>query len=146
MHKKKFASLLILLSGLLLVLSACQDTSISLPADAQATEVWPDEDFSVYTGKYITFWGEILIPYYKVKCDEEIDGYKACPLHLNESPHTINIVMGSKPNNITSEGEINIKGIPRTDVVLGIISTQITGLVRECDAQKSCVIDVYQLN
>ena len=39
MNKKKILALFILQSGLLLVLSACQDTSISLPADARAMEV-----------------------------------------------------------------------------------------------------------
>ena len=146
MNKKKILALFILQSGLLLVLSACQDTSISLPADARAMEVWPEEDFSAYTGKFITFWGEIIIPDYKVDCDKEIDGYKACPLHLNESPHILHIVMGSKPNNITSDGEINIRGVVRTDAASGFITTQITGLVRECDDQQACVIDIYQLN
>ena len=55
----------------------------------------------------------------------------------------VNIVMDSKPNNITSDGKNNIRGVVRTDAASGFVTTQITHLVRDCDAQKVCVIDVY---
>jgi hypothetical protein len=130
---------------ILLLMTACQRTSV--PEEIESTHVFLQyDDLSDYVGKYVSFYGTIEFAYY-TDCDEQIDGDDACPLYLLDSPHTMNIVLGLKRSNITTSGNIIFSdGTQVESDVWGHISGIFTGKVRECDDQKACVIDIYQID
>ena len=135
--------LLILISST----AACQ--KINVPKDAQTIEIPPPkymDEIPDHVGEFVKFGGEIVIPY-SVICDEEINGDDACQLHLDETAHVVNIIVGLNKNNVTYSGKIIYSdGNTVEPSIFGSIPAGITGLVKECDEQKSCVIDVYQLD
>ena len=104
------------------------------------------EDISGYAGKYIKFVATIEFAYY-TDCDAEVDGFEACPLYLKDSPHIINIVMGSSKNNINTSGNIILSDGTRIEAdVFGRIHAVFSGKVRECNQEQACIIDIYQID
>jgi hypothetical protein len=134
-----------LILTILLFIPACQRTR--LLEEVESTHVFLQyDDLSDYVGKYVSFYGTIDFAYY-TDCDEQIDGDDACPLYMKDSPHTMNIVLGLKRSNITTSGNIIFSdGTQEESDVWGHISGIFTGKVRECDDQKACVIDIYQID
>jgi hypothetical protein len=104
------------------------------------------EDISDYAGEYIKFVATIEFAYY-TDCDAEVDGFDACPLYLKDSPHMINVVLGSSKNSINTSGNIIFSDGTRIEAdVFGRIRAVFMGKVRECDQEKSCLIDIYQID
>jgi hypothetical protein len=141
---KPFLTVSLLLT-ILLFMTACQ--SISVPEDVESTSVFINyDDLSNFVGEYVNFNATIEFSYLTT-CDEQIEGDNACQLYLKESPHTINIVMGLNRNNITTSGNIIFSdGSTEEADPWGQIPALFTGKVRECDEQKACVIDIYQID
>jgi hypothetical protein len=132
---------------LIISTTACQ--KISVPENAQVIKIPPpqyQDEIPNHIGEFISFNGEIEFTYL-VKCDQEINDDDACKLYLHETAHVVNIIMGLNKNNVTSSGKI-IYSDGRTvkPDVFGLVPAEITGLVKKCDDQKSCIIDVYQLD
>lgn len=104
------------------------------------------EDISGYAGEYIKFVATIEFAYY-TDCDAEVDGLDACPLYLKDSLHILNVVLGSSKNNINTSGNIILSDGTRIETdVFGQIRAVFSGKVRECDQEKACIIDVYQID
>ena len=127
--------------------AACQ--KIDAPKDVQIIEIPPPQyldEIPNHIGEYVKFFGEIEIPY-SVTCDEVINDDDACQLHLAELTHVVNIIVGLNKNNVTYSGKVIYSdGKTVEPSIFGGIPAGITGLVKSCDEQKSCVIDVYQLD
>lgn len=139
------AILFLLMAAAILV--ACQ--KIDVPKDAQVIELPPPkymDELSNHVGEFVSFFSEIEIPY-SVTCTEEINGDDACPLHLTELEHMVNIIAGLNKNNISYSGKIIFSdGSSAEADWFGKVPARITGLVKECKAQNFCTIDVYQLD
>jgi hypothetical protein len=132
---------------LIISTSACQ--KISVPENVKVIEIPPpqyQDNISEHIGEFINFDGEIEIPY-KAACNEEINGDDACRLYLHETAHVVNIIVGLNKNNVTFSGKIIYSDGKTIEAnIFGLVPAGITGLVKKCDDQKSCVIDVYQLD
>ncbi len=142
----------ILLSCLLLLIlvtttAACQ--KISVPKNTQIIVIPPPQyidEIPNHIGEFVNFYGEIEIPT-SVICDEVINDDDACQLHLDEITHVVNIIVGLNKNNVTYSGKIIYSDGNTVEAsIFGLVPAGITGLVKACDDQKSCVIDVYQLD
>ena len=127
--------------------AACQ--KISVPENAQIITIPPPQyvdEIPDHIGEIVKFSGEIEIPY-SVTCDEVINNDDACQLRLDEITHVVNIIVGLNKNNVTYSGKIIYSnGDTVEPSIYGFIPAEITGLVKACDEQKSCVIDAYQLD
>jgi hypothetical protein len=137
----------IILLILVFTSAACQ--KIDAPEDVQIIEIPPPQymdEIPDHVGEYVKFFGEIEIPY-SVICDEVINDDDACQLHLTELTHVVNIIVGLNKNNVTYSGKlIYSDGNTVEESIFGGIPAEITGLVKSCDEQNSCVIDVYQMD
>jgi hypothetical protein len=135
--------LLILVS----ITAACQ--KISVPKNAQIIKVPPPQykdEIPDHIGKFVNFYSEIEIPN-SVICDEMINDDDACQLHLDKITHVVNIIVGLNKNNVTYSGKIIYSDGNTVEAsIFGLVPAGITGLVKACNDQKSCVIDVYQLD
>jgi hypothetical protein len=147
MKKKRIFLICLFLLILVSIASACQ--KISVPKNAQVIEVPPPhymDEIPNHIGEFVHFFGEIDIPS-SVICDERINDDDACQLHLVDTSHVVNVIVGLNKNNVTYSGKIIYSdGKTFEGPIFGGIPAGITGLVKECDDQKSCVIDVYQLD
>jgi len=134
---------------LMLVSSAAGCQKIDVPKDAQIIELPPPkyiDEISDHVGEFVNFYGEVDIPY-SVICNEVINGDDACPLRLDGTTHVVNIIAGLNKNNVSYSGKIIYSdGKTVESSIFGLVPAGITGLVKECDAQNSCVIDVYKLD
>jgi hypothetical protein len=71
----------------------------------------------------------------------------ACQLHMDKITHVVNIIVGLNKNNVTYSGKIIYSDGKTVEAsIFGLVPAGITGLVKTCNDQKSCVIDVYQLD
>jgi hypothetical protein len=143
--KQPFAFLFLLIP--ILFTTACQ--KISAPENVQIIEIPPpqyQDEIPNHIGEFISFKGKIEFAYL-VTCKEKINDDDACKLYLHETAHTLNIIVGLNKNNVTSSGNIiyNDGKTVKPDM-FGLVPATITGLVKKCDDQKSCAIDVYQLD
>lgn len=143
MHKKTW---LIIILYIFSLLTGCQQ-QFGPPEDIEFEPVsFGFEDLSDYVGEYIKFVATIEFAYY-TDCDAEIDGFDACPLYLKDSPHIVNVVMGLSKNSITSSGNIIFSDGTKVEPdPWGRINAVFMGKVRECNQEKECLIDVYQID
>jgi hypothetical protein len=132
--------------SLIFSIVACQ--KISVPENVKIIEIPPpqyQDKISEHVGEFINFDGVIEIPY-RVVCSEEINGDDACKLYLHETAHVVNIIVGLNKNNVTYSGKIIYSDGKTVEAnIFGLVPAGITGLVKKCNDQKSCAIDVYQL-
>ena len=136
---------LIVVFGIFALLTGCQQ--FGPPENTEFEPIsFMFDDVSTYVDQFIKFVATIEFAYY-TDCDVEVDGFDACPLYLKDSPHIIYVVLGSSKNNINTSGDIVFNDGTRIEAdVFGQIRAVFSGKVRECDQEKACIIDIYQID
>lgn len=145
MLKKNIFLIVSQLLSTLLLITGCQ--GVSVPEDIESKWISLHyDDVSNFIGEFVDFDGTIEFSYY-TDCDEQIEERDSCLLFLMDSPHRINIILEGGENTIDTSGNIHFSdGTYQKPDPWGHISAHFTGKVRDCDEQKACVIDIYQID